>query len=157
MNEKQLGNALLQVDVPPATSTADPRQIAAEIIKRDRRRVRWLIGLTVLFWVLAGAGIFFVLHVVTWRIYPHEQKMMQDAAIGNLTLERIAELQAIEFEAAELCTQVVGAAFIALSLAFLCSILLILASRRATLHQINANLAEISEQLKSLQTTRLRE
>ena len=38
----------------------------------------------------------------------------------------------------------------ALTLAALCTTLLVLASRRATLRQVNANLVEISEQLKQL-------
>jgi hypothetical protein len=148
MNKTPMGDALLQAAAPSAADLPEAQQIAGRILNLDRRRVRLLIGLTVLFWVIASAGVFFVLHVVTWRIYPHEQKLMQDAALGKLTLERVAQLQALEFQAAEFCTQVVGAAFVALSLAFLCSILLVSASRRATLNQINANLAEISQQLK---------
>jgi phage shock protein PspC (stress-responsive transcriptional regulator) len=149
MNEKQLGKPSLNADAPPGV-VMGARQIADRILNRDGRRVRLLIVLTAFFWVLAGTGVFFVLHVVTWRLYPHEQKLMQDAALGKLTLEKLAEIQAKEFQAAEFCARVIGTAFLALSLAFLCAILLILASRRATLLQINASLAAISEQLQSL-------
>jgi hypothetical protein len=149
MNEKQLGKPALNADAPHGV-VLGARQIADRIVNRHGRRVRLLIGLTALFWVLAGTGVFFVLHVVTWRLYPHEQKLMRDAASGKLTLEKVAELQAMEFQAAEFCARVIGTAFLALSLAFLCAILLILALRRATLLQINASLAAISEQLQSL-------
>jgi hypothetical protein len=149
MNEKQLGQPPLNANAPHGV-VLGARQIAERILNRHGRRVRLLIGLTALFWVLAGIGVFFVLHVMVWRLYPHEQKLMRDAAQGKLTLEKVAEVQAVEFRAAELCARVIGTAFLALSLAFLCAILLILASRRATLLQINASLAAISEQLQSL-------
>jgi hypothetical protein len=149
MNEKQFGKPSLNADTPHG-ALLGARQISDRILNRHARRVRLLIGLTALFWVLAGIGVFFVLHVVTWRLYPHEQKLMRDAAQGKLTLEKVAEIQAVEFHAAEFCARVIGTAFLAFSLAFLCAILLIMASRRATLLQINASLAAISEQLQSL-------
>ena len=42
------------------------------------------------------------------------------------------------------------AAVAVLTLATLCTVLLLFASRRATLRQVNASLVEISEQLKQL-------
>src|SRR5215216_650938 len=119
MNEKQLGKPSLNADAPQGDARG-ARQIAERILNRHGRRVRLLIGLTALFWVLAGTGVFFVLHVVTWRLYPHEQKLMQDAALGKLTLEKMAEIQAVEFQAAEFCARVIGTAFLAFTLAFLC-------------------------------------
>jgi hypothetical protein len=75
---------------------------------------------------------------------------MRDTALGTLPAKQIVELQALHFQAVEICTLVIAASFAALTLAALCTVLLILASRRVTLHQLNANLAAISEQLKHL-------
>ena len=150
MNENDIRVAMHNLDTTLPAGSLEPRQVAGRVAQRHQRQMRLLIGLTALFWVVAGTGVFFVLHVVTWRLYPHEQKLMRDAALGKLTLEKLAEIQAVEFQAAEFCARVIGTAFLALSLAFLCAILLILASRRATLLQINASLAAISEQLQSL-------
>jgi hypothetical protein len=53
--------------------------------------------------------------------------------------------------AGDLAAQSTLACIIALLLAAVCTVLLILMSRRATLRQINASLIEISERLKLLQ------
>jgi len=151
MSEKGVGKALLSLDPGASQRESDSRQLARNVIARDQRRVRLLTGLTILLWLLAAAGVCFVVYVALWHVYPKEHKLVQDVALGNLTPEQIVTLQALHFQALRICTLVIAAAFAAIILAALCTVLLILISRRATLRQINANLAEISEQLKQLQ------
>jgi hypothetical protein len=76
---------------------------------------------------------------------------MHNATLGKLPVEQVVEIQALHFQVIELCTRVVAASFVALTLAGLCTVLLVLVSRRVTLRQITDQLAEISEQLKQLQ------
>src|SRR5437867_1866083 len=54
MTEKELGKALLQLDMAPAT--AGPRQLTQQILQRGRWRMRLLAIVTILFWTLAVAG-----------------------------------------------------------------------------------------------------
>jgi Na+/proline symporter len=148
MAEQDIGKALLNLDSGVPARDPDTRQLARTVIARDQRRVRLLTGLTILLWLLAAAGVFFVVYVALWHLYPKEHKLVQEVALGNLTAEQIVALQTLHFQAMRICTLVIAAAFAAITLAALCTVLLILVSRRATLRQINANLAEVSEQLK---------
>lgn len=151
MSDKELGKALMNLDTGANTGSPDPRQLAGKVLQRERWRVRLLAGLTILFWLVAAAGVFFVLWVATWHLYPKQQKLMHDATLGKLPVDKVVEIQALHFQVVELCTRIVAAAFVALTLAALGTVLLVLVSRRATLRQINDQLAEISEQLKQLQ------
>jgi hypothetical protein len=151
MNEKEIGKALLNLDAGTSAGAPDPRQLAGKVLQQERRRIRVLTGLTILLWLVAAAGVFWVIYVATWHIYPKQQKLMRDATLGLVPLEEIVAIQALHFHVLELCTRVIAAAFVALTLAALCTVLLVLVSRRATLRQINNQLADISEQLKQLQ------
>ena len=151
MSDKEIGKALVNLDAGASAGVPDARQLAGKVWQRERWRVRLLTGLTMLLWLLAAAGVFFVIYVVTWHLYPRQQQLMRDATLGKLPVEKVVEIQALHFQLVEICTRVVAAAFIALTLAALCTVLLVLVSRRATLRQINHQLAEISEQLKQLQ------
>jgi hypothetical protein len=151
MSDKAIGKTLLNLETGASAGAPDPRQLAGKVLARERWRVRLLATLTVLLWLLAAAGVFFVLYVATWHLYPKQQQLMRDATLGKLPVEKVVERQAVHFRMIEICTQVVAAAFVALTLAALGTVLLVLASRRATLRQINAQLAEISEQLKQMQ------
>ncbi|HEY7425161.1 MAG TPA: hypothetical protein VH682_13100 [Gemmataceae bacterium] len=151
MSDKELGKTLMNLDTGAFAGTPDPRQLAGKVLQRERWRIRLLTGLTILFWLVAAAGVFFVIYVATWHLYPKQQQLMRDATLGKLPVDKVIEIQAIHFQMVELCTRLVAAAFVALTLAALCTVLLVLVSRRATLRQINDQLAEISEQLKRLQ------
>lgn len=151
MNDREIGKALLNLDTGMSAGAPDPRQLAGKVLQQERRRIRLLTGLTILLWLVAAAGVFWVTYVATWHIYPKQHKLMRDATLSNLPVEEIVAIQALHFQALEVCTRVVAAAFVALTLAALCTVLLVLVSRRATLRQINAQLAEISEQLRQLQ------
>ena len=57
MTEKELGKALLNLDLDPASAVPDPQQLTRKILQSDQRRVRLLARLATLFWVLTAAGI----------------------------------------------------------------------------------------------------
>lgn len=143
MTEKELGKALLNLDVAPAPLGADPRQLTRQILEHDRNRVRLLAGLATFFWILTTVGVvclcpFYVI-VVAPRLRAYHA--------GRAQLENDWNDWVI---AGDLAAYWILACIISLLLAAICTVLLILVSRRATLRQINASLAEISEQLKQL-------
>ena len=142
MTERDLGKALLNLDAAPPAGPA-PRPMTEKVLARDRRRIRLLAGLAALFWVLTTAGVvafcpFYVLQVAPrLRAYHEGRKQLQDdwdawAMVG------------------EWAAYLSLACVVSLLLAAVCTLLLVLFSRRATLRQINARLAEISEQLRQL-------
>jgi hypothetical protein len=143
MTEKELGRALLNLDVAPAPAALDPRQLTQRILERDRRRIRLLVGLAALFWLLTAAGViclcpFYVLMVAP-RLHAYQAGRAQLANDWN-------DWAMVGHWAAYW----ILACILSLLLAAICTVLLILLSRRATLRQINASLAEISEQLRQL-------
>jgi hypothetical protein len=154
MTEQDLGKALLNLDATSSMRFSDPRRLAQAAIARDQRRVRLLAGVTILLWLLAATGLFVAVYIALWHLYPKEHKLLQDVALGKLTDEQIVTLQALHFQAMRICTLVIAAAFAAITVAAVCTVWLILISRRATLRQINAHLADISDQLQRLQAPR---
>jgi hypothetical protein len=143
MTEKELGKALLNLDMVPAPASPDPRQLTRKILERDRKRVRVLAGLATLFWVLTAVGIVclcpFYVMIVAPRLRAYQA--------GRAQLENDWNDWAM---VGDWAAYWILACIISLLLAAICTVLLILLSRRATLRQINASLVEISEQLKQL-------
>jgi hypothetical protein len=140
MTEKELGKALLNLD---SARAPEPRQLTQRILDRDRRRIRSLVVLATLFWLVTAAGIvslcpFYVIMVAPrLRAYQAGRAQLANdwndwATVGDWAVYWIL------------------ACIITLMLAALCTVLLILLSRWATLRQINASLLAISEQLKQL-------
>lgn len=146
MNENEIQAGLAKLESLRVTD--EDRHLAGKILQRDRARVWLLAGLAVLFWGIAGAGVLYVVNVAIFDLYPKQQQLMRDHATGKLPTEQVIEIQSLHFRVVEICTLVVAAAFVAATLAALCTLLLILVSRRATLKQINANLVEIFETLQ---------
>jgi heme exporter protein D len=142
MTEKELGKALLDLDLSPPAAP-DPRQVTQAILARDRRRVRLLAGLASLFWVLTAAGVVslcpFYVMVVAPRLRAYQAGRAQLENDWN-DWARVGEWAAYGLLAC----------ILSLLAAAACTVLLTLATRRATLRQINASLAAISEQLKQL-------
>jgi hypothetical protein len=143
MTEKELGRALLNLAITPPPAAPDPRQLTQKILERDRRRIRLLAGLAIFFWMLTTAGIVclcpFYVMVVAPRLHAYQAGRAQLANDWNDWAM-----------AGEWAAYWVLACILSLLLAAVCTVLLILLSRRATLRQINASLVEISEQLKDL-------
>jgi hypothetical protein len=143
MTEKELGRALLNLDVAPPPAAPDPRQLTRQILARDRRRIRLLAGLATLFWVLTAAGVVclcpFYVVIVAPRLRAYQAGRAQLANDWN-DWAMVGDWAAY---------WLLGC-IVSLLLAAICTVLLVLFSRRATLRQINASLVEISEQLKQL-------
>jgi hypothetical protein len=139
MSTNDLAKALLELDVGLGPGAADPRRLTREILKRDRRRVRLLAGLTVLLWLAAGAGLAFLVLSLDWYI-----RAVRTASLmpGQPVTEGTGPLH-------HSVPYVLGS-IAALLLAGFCTVALVLSSRRAALRQVNAGLLEISEQLKQL-------
>jgi uncharacterized membrane protein YbhN (UPF0104 family) len=161
MTEKELGRALLKLDATQLSGTPDARQLTWRILERDRRRVQLLSGLTIGVWIFAAVVILLVL-VGSGYLFPLREARLQ--AEKALEREREARLQ-LEKGAGKITAaprepfeenvkaalhKATLAAIAVLTLAALCTVFLVFASRRATLRQFNASLVEISEQLKEL-------
>jgi hypothetical protein len=140
MSDERLGEQLLrQNDKVPATVPT----IVDEITRRERRRVRvWAIASGAL-WVLAAAYLLGLLWFYVCFLHPvfHEYftsgEINPDVIKPRMTLV-ITLLKALLWWP--------GLLFLAAA----STTLFTLASRRATLRQIQASLAEISAQLKGL-------
>lgn len=154
MSEKELGRALLNLDAQKLSGLTDAREQTWRILERDRRRVWWLTALTVAVWAAAIAMVLAML-VAFGLLMPLEAKLREDKQLARIGLTP-ADREMAEFKAHVMFQMItIGVTFSVglLALAALATVLLVVASRRATLRQINASLLEISQQLKELKQT----
>ena len=143
MLDKDVGDALLRLDLNPQ-SQASTAQID-RIIDADRRRVKRWTRVAIALWIIAalGALVIFILGGLT---FPIIAKLLAENGEGSLDhpdtpFLALAKLMAM--------SMVIGtASFVSLVTAGLCTVLLLDRTRIASLRQINANLLQISEQLK---------
>ena len=144
MRENELGAALLACDAPLGN---DPRQMVGRILERDRLRVRFLTWASVLLWLLAAGGVLLIvwcfLHYLEPKLWVHAQA--QDTAGRR-------DVAGYWVTVAGATAWSVGALAAVVLLAAGSTVWLVVTSRRATLRQINVQLAEISQQLRQLQT-----
>ncbi|MEX2171125.1 MAG: hypothetical protein WD851_17530 [Pirellulales bacterium] len=162
MTEKQLGQALLDLNLSAGTGAADPKQLTHKILSQDERRVRRWTWVTIVLWVLAALMVLWMF-IAMGLLMPFQAKIHQEMqareakADGALSVHG-PRLTDKELKSAQESAQVfslmitlgVAGSVGMLGLATLSAVLLVLASRRATLRQINASLLEISEQLKTM-------
>jgi uncharacterized membrane protein len=146
MSDKDLSDALLKLDLGSAPGQAIPtaQQIDA-IVSRDRRRVKWLTRLTVALWILAAVGAILVF-VFGGLVFPMIAKALKQAGEGSMENPDTPFLMLAKLTAMSMVFGVLS--FITLVGAGLATVVLMFRSRGATLRQINANLLQISEQLK---------
>ena len=161
MNERELGKALLKFDAADLSGISEARQQTMKILHRDKRRVRLLAALTIIFWLLA-AGLVYAFLFSFFSLYADlvpkagghdtgpQLKPAEDVLVppGNVGPDQLTVLVRAVYK----FLLVISASVEALVFAALFTILLVFASRRALLRQINASLVEISEQLKQLRT-----
>jgi hypothetical protein len=143
MTEKELGKALLNLDLASSPAAPDPRQLTRQILERDRRRIRLVAGLATFFWILTAVGIVCLCPFYVMNVAPR----LRSYHAGRAQLANDWEVWAL---VGEWAAYWLLACIISLLLAAICTVLLVLLSRRATLRQINASLMEISDQLKQL-------
>jgi hypothetical protein len=141
MTENELGKLLPGVGASAASP--DPQQVAREVVRRDQRWIRALAAAVTLLWVLAAAGAVWLLCFYQIQIAPR----LRAYAAGRAQLQNDWDKWAL---VGDWAAWSVLAFMLALLLAAVCTVGLILLSRRATLRQINASLAEISQQLRQL-------
>ncbi|MCX5672913.1 MAG: hypothetical protein NTU94_16480 [Planctomycetota bacterium] len=135
--DAEVGRGLLKQNgkgVPPSGKGAPAVQAMME---QERRRVRLWEGLTIGLWVALGVEAFLgrgVGFIYSVFILPH--RVAQGEGVSN-TLAFILQVTSVVWP-------------VVMCAAALCTVKFILASRQATLRQIQAELAEISEHIRAL-------
>jgi hypothetical protein len=152
MGERELGRALLQLDSEQLAGNPNARQQTWKILERDRRRVWWLTALTIALWAAAILMVLAML-VAFGLVFPLQAKLRDPAELARLPAEMQQDAQFKAQIAFQMVVVGVTCSVGILAMAALATILLVLATRRATLRQINASLLEISQQLKELRQT----
>ena len=146
MSEQELIRALREL-VARHSPPTQPSQVSAELIARDRWRVRLLASVTAFLWLV---GIACVLYMIFWfnrfiiAYAPAPPRDATDPVEWRAGEQFHAKMEL--HHSLEACM----AAVPALLLAALGTVWLVFSSRRATLNQINLSLAEISEQLRQM-------
>jgi hypothetical protein len=148
MTDKDVRAAMNKLDTAAPSDALPPQRAASRVIERHHRQMRLLMGTSIVLWFVAAAGVLYVVYGALWHFYPRQKMLFREAALGKLTAEQIDALQATHYIVIEAATIILAASFLALALATLCTVVLVVVSRRATLAQINRHLAEISEQLR---------
>jgi hypothetical protein len=152
MTDHELANSLLQAGAAEGPAAQAGRHLAAQVLDRDRRRIRLLGAATLLLWLLGAAGIAFVLYELS--VYVPQYLDFRYEKAGARSLEKRQSFQEGYFAGFQVGMVVVTASVAVLALASLGTFLLVLATRRATLRQINASLVLISQRLERLQELR---
>jgi hypothetical protein len=137
MGEKELAKALLGLGASELSSPPGSHEQTQRVLARDRRRVTLLAAITTVFW-LGSAALLYGFMAELLGTYAQIQRAGAQAAdpyvapVYRFLLALAGSLEALIF-------------------ALLCTVILMFASRRAALRQINASLIEISEKLKRLE------
>ncbi|MFN0021714.1 MAG: hypothetical protein ACKVP0_25995 [Pirellulaceae bacterium] len=149
MTDRDLGRALLDLDAATLARQDDTAGKTAALLRGDRIRLQLLTWSTMAIWFLALVLIFGDL-VYFALLFPRQALVHQQIDAGELPDALLVQVQRdllIEFHIGTLI--IAFSVFITTLAAFL-TVLLILATRRATLRQVNANLVEISQQLRQM-------
>jgi hypothetical protein len=151
MSDQELGRALLDLDARTLAGATDPRAATMKILDADRRRVWWWSAIALSFWILALLMVLWMM-VAMALLMPFEAHLRDPAQVARigLTPEQLEMAKLNAHVISRMITVGVTVSVGILALAAGSTVFLVLASRRATLRQINASLLEISEQLKAL-------
>jgi hypothetical protein len=134
MTDRDLQNSLLNLDMSAAS---DPRQMTKVVLDKDRRRLKLLTFLGVGAWTIA-------------LLFPRHAKIRMDFDAGQITAAERDTQQTVYLTDYQIASFQVTLSLLALLPAALFTLLLVSATRRATLRQVNANLIEIGQELKAL-------
>ena len=150
MNEKEMGRRLLELDASELSKPVDTRWYTARILERDRSRGRWLTFFAVGLWSASLLLVLAVL-VILGLLFPMKAKIHEGEHIKRFGAAQAAQMEH-DLDVGMNMMIVLTALAVLVSLgAVLCTVLLVVSSRRATLRQVNANLLEICEQLRRMQ------
>ena len=153
MDEHELGEALLRAGAAEARDLPDARDLSSAVLARDRRRLRTLGGLILALWLAGAAGIGFVLYNLAIYV-PEYMRLMMKIEEGGVSMEQRQRIQENNLGGFQIGLSLTVGSVAILALAALGTFLLVLASRRATLRQVNASLTLISDQLRQLSCDR---
>jgi hypothetical protein len=148
MTDKYFGDALTRGEDP-----IDLDAMTRRVLRRDRRRI-WLVGTAcVVAWMLVVMLPWSTVLPMLAKVVEHQQAIERDAApvpAGAVTPRQHEQtqlmLQAVKVGTIATFVGSVASMFVAA----VCTVCLVILSRRATLRQVNARLAEISAELKRL-------
>jgi len=168
-------DALLAIDGRMPRSSGEGREFAKGALRRDRRRVRILTRATIGFFLLTVIGICFFVYFYCLKFAPamdryqrHISAMEQELSAHKQQFAKqephpstpdlltttagmtIGQGWALFFFQAIILWATVALFAVMLAAAF-CTVLLIMATRRATLRQIQVSLLVLSEQFDTLQ------
>lgn len=143
MSEQNFGNSPRRQE-----GAIDVAALTAGVLKRDRRRV-WFLGIfCIVAWMAVVMLSWATLLPMLAKVAEHEQTLSRQATLtpAEQRVESLMVLQALKTGTVLTFLGSVGSMFVA----SLCTVLLILFSRGATLRQVNARLAEISSQIRAM-------
>ena len=152
MGERELGKALLELDATSVVKGADVRRQTQVVLDRDRRWLRLVTAATVTVWLLATFLVCSGL-VSFGLTFPRQAKLVQDIENHELDAQEreLAQREVlISFQKGSL---LIAFSVCIMALAALCTMGLIMLSRRATLRHMNAGLVEIASELAQLRQT----
>lgn len=159
MGDQELSKALQGILNKEPLATHDPRHMAAEALRTERRRFRILAALSIVFWLLAAAGLLLLLvglnrFVIFVRIsdYPAPRAAAVPASDQVIVLTDEQRQMLHGTSLLHHSIPIVAGSVVSLMLGALCTLLLVYSSRRAALRQLTAGLAEISQQLRELRS-----
>ena len=143
MSEKEFAKALLQGEDP-----IDLQLLTERVLRRDRRRI-WVHGtVCILAWMLVVMLPWATILPMVALVGEYQADLMRSVTPATAQQsERL--LHVLKMVKGGTLATLVGS-FGSMFLAAACTVSLIVLSRRATLRQVNARLAEISSQLKLL-------
>ena len=140
-------------------------------ITKHQRGLRVLTGAALVFWLVALIGSIFVIWAYFLMYLPKEKQLLRDfereyqaastnavsASSGETEKQRVGKNQItfVMTRAVGIGTVSTAACVAVLSAGMFATIILVIWNRRVTLRQINANLTQISAQLKMLEGSRV--
>jgi hypothetical protein len=147
MTERELRDSLLRGEDP-----IDVRAMTERVLRRDRRRMWLLGGACVLAWMLVVMLPWATILPMLAKVVEHQATLTKPGgpAAAEPRQDLTPVLQAVK--QGTIATFVGSIA--SMLVAALSTVALVILSRRATLRQVNARLAEISAQLRAIATPR---
>jgi hypothetical protein len=166
--KKALVDTLLAIDSRMPSSSAEGREVAQEVLRRDRRRVRILTRVTIGLFLLTVTGLCLSVSFYQIRVVPPMNRFRRDINELGTQIQHLEPELSKRSPQTEIAMDAAGACYglymillatvwgilvlfaVMLAAAF-CTVLLIRATRGATLRQIQASLLALSEQFDALQ------